>query len=113
MRGISKMVKVKYTVKNGKYEIDIKGHANYNVGNDIVCAACSNLAYTLAAAILNTEGLQTNNTLGIGDSSIVAIPKDSTEQLIVRTLYKAITLGYLQLAKKYPDHVEVKCPHIL
>lgn len=90
--------------------LEVKGHAEFNPGNDIVCSAVSALAYTLAGAIQN---------IGFDDSVFKEKPgdylldikfKDASVKAIDRakTIFEAIYIGIWQIANTYPDNVSVE-----
>lgn len=50
------MTTAKIRIKDGAIiEISVKGHADYNPGNDIVCAGISTLSYTLLNYLRQAE----------------------------------------------------------
>lgn len=50
------MTTAKIRIKGGEIiEISVKGHADYNPGNDIVCAGISTLSYTLLNYLRKAE----------------------------------------------------------
>lgn len=85
--------------------VSAKGHADYNPGNDIVCAAVSAVLQTLEAwvqdsdkaAVLELEKQPGDYKLAYEAKSIAAFEPA-----------RAAYLGLLSLSKSYPDHVCVK-----
>ncbi|RHQ17435.1 ribosomal-processing cysteine protease Prp [Lachnospiraceae bacterium AM48-27BH] len=101
---------VTITSKNEKnrYEWEIKGHAGFKSGNDIVCAAVSAITYTLVQMLLN---MQERNAFGEldylledGYASVKATVRP-THMQEMNTVTETILGGYMLLESKYPDHV--------
>lgn len=90
----------------GRYTIMIDGHSGYNPGNDIVCASCSILTYTLLNALANmdTEEFDTKEY----DGGFVISVKGTRESWpTVKTTIETIMLGYELLQEQYPANVSV------
>ena len=49
------MTTVRIRIKKLTVEVSVKGHADYNPGNDIVCAGISTLSYTLLNYLRQAE----------------------------------------------------------
>jgi len=103
------MIEVRYKKDKGSYEIHLKGHADYNPGNDIVCAAASNLIYTLAAAVANIHDtlITTEVMIGKGDTKVKTTIKCEDIRSKVATMYETILIGYWQLEANYKANVRV------
>lgn len=85
----------------------IDGHSGYNPGNDIVCASCSILTYTLlnALANMNTEEFDSKEY----DEGFVVSVKGTRETWSeVKTVIETIMLGYELLQEQYPANVSVE-----
>lgn len=89
--------------------VTVKGHAGSGPeGHDLVCAAASALALTLAGNVSYMEAQEAVRNvivnLNEGDTEIQCTPyrryKDSVEQI-----YRAICVGFELLATKYPDNI--------
>ena len=89
--------------------VTITGHAGSGPeGHDLVCAAVSALALTLAGnvAYMEAQGAVRNVTtnLGEGNAEIQCSPvrkyKDSAEQI-----FRSICVGFELLATKYPGNI--------
>lgn len=89
--------------------VTVKGHASSGPeGHDLVCAAASALALTLAGNVSYMEAQEAVRNvivnLNEGDTEIQCTPyrryKDSVEQI-----YRAICVGFELLATKYPDNI--------
>ena len=83
---------------NKGYELIIEGHANYNPGNDVVCSACSILAYTLDNT-LSIEVITKSTQISDGYMRI-EIKEDRAKCYIDMT-----AVGYMTLSANYPDNV--------
>jgi len=87
----------------------IQGHAHSaEPGHDLVCAAVSALAYTLAG---NVRELESGGKvrfayarLESGDAEIGCTPKGRWEDT-VRCLFDGVCLGFRLLAQRYPEYV--------
>lgn len=84
----------------GKYTLVVSGHADYNPGNDIVCAACSVLAETLSRT-LDTMGHPHQEKFKSGFARIESSSKEA------EPYFKMAHIGYRALAESYPDHVQI------
>lgn len=109
------MVKAEFFTNkdSGSITLKLSGHAGAaNKGEDIVCAASSILAYTVAQAMqfMYEEGMlhkKPRIKLEPGDSVIVAKPKPDAYAEALHTFFVA-QVGYHLLARNYPQHVEIQ-----
>lgn len=103
------MVEVRFVKGNYGYEeCHIDGHAGYNPGNDIVCAAVSALGFALVGALRNITGIsfrefQTENGIDLAINPFV----DEDNQKISDTVFMTVYVGLKQIEKSYPGHVRV------
>lgn len=79
--------------------ITANGHALYNPGNDIVCSAVSCLMYTLIGYLANSD-IESQYNIDSGNAKVII--KGNAEECV-----KMITVGFLQLEKRYPKNVKV------
>lgn len=104
------MVTAEFTTDNGCICLRVTGHAGAEEkGRDIVCAACSILAYTVAQTLqyMFEEGeLQKKPRLKLedGNTVIIARPRKSFYTEALHTFYVA-QVGYNLLAHSYPQYV--------
>lgn len=93
------MTHIKTKYEGANMRITMTGHAGYNPGNDIVCAAESILMRTLL------EGLEEASTKYDEKEAYVEIvaPVNPVNILIWDTIKK----GYQLLEKKYPQNVKL------
>lgn len=102
------MIAVKITRKDGQYRAVSSGHADYNPGNDIVCASVSTIMFTLMGAVenLTDAGLRHNSVEG-GHIDIRCKPMSETDKYVAALLFNAAIIGVLQVQEKYPDCVQL------
>lgn len=76
----------------------VSGHAQYHPGQDIVCASCSILTYTLEN-VLEIEGIAHKSIIKDGFAEISTTDRRAAEYFYM------VYMGYKTLAENYPDHV--------
>ena len=89
---------------------EIKGHAGYNPGNDIVCSAVSALAYTLAGAVNGIRGIdQITCKDKPGDFLFCVSIKKLSSPIYgkLKTIFLTVYTGINLIAESYPKNVEV------
>lgn len=109
------MIQIKFSKsENGKTIIlEVKGHAGQApIGQDIVCASVSILAYTVAQAVLNMgeQGKlkkKPHIRLDSGDAVITCQPTRNNFSEALHT-FSLAEVGYTLLSDKYPEYVSVK-----
>lgn len=107
------MTKVYLTEREGKLTLKVLGHSGYaNIGQDIVCASCSILAYTVAQFVKTAEKKGDLKSapilkLDIGDAEIVCEPTEDGYNAI-RASYLFSQVGYALLAYNYPKYVSIQ-----
>jgi len=86
--------------------LSVQGHAGYNPGNDIVCAAVSALVQTFEAAAkeFTTDRLESSMQDG---NAVISWPRAPTKELSL--LIDSTCLGLLRMAGSYPDNIKVTC----
>lgn len=104
------MIHVKFEYgENGSLTLRVNGHAGKaEYGQDIVCAAATMLAYTLAQNVSKYRlGLKGRPKIQMkeGDIIIRCRPKDRHRDQL-RLVYETIGEGYRLLAHNYPDAME-------
>ena len=108
------MVKAEFFTnkESGSITLKLTGHAGAEEkGKDIVCAACSILAYTVAQTLqfLYEEGglkKKPHLKLAPGDTVIVAKPNPERYEEALHSFFVA-QVGYSLLAKTYPQYVKL------
>lgn len=110
------MVVAKFTMDEEKRQVSlhVNGHAGQNaLGNDIVCASASMLAYTVAQ---NVKVMQERGCLKYppklkleaGDAIITARAKDDDSFSELVHIYLVMQTGYVLLAHNYPQFAAVE-----
>ena len=102
------MITVKYN--RDALTVSVEGHAqSAQKGQDIVCSAASILTYTIAADIMQMQGIgacSPDISLCDGYAEIVCNPADGYGDVIKLVLDSLMT-GYKLLAKDFPDNISV------
>lgn len=108
------MIKAEFEYNKGEKPsliLRISGHAGAGeIGQDIVCSACSTLAYTLAQTIIVMDSYGNlrkppRTEIESGEGLIVAKPK--AEALQETLHYFCMTyIGYMLLRENYPQYVD-------
>ena len=108
------MVKAEFFTnkESGSITMKLTGHAEQaKKGEDIVCAAASILAYTVAQALqfMYEEGdlqKKPHSKLEEGDTIIIAKPKKDSYEEALHTFFVA-QVGYHLLSHTYPQYVSL------
>lgn len=106
------MVTVKAWKEQNEYRLDIAGHAGYNPGNDIVCAAVSILATTLAQQMQELEDIDAFSAMEcVLEAGNVHIYARVREGRVWRydVLFDTVMTGFQLLNNTFPEHVSVEC----
>lgn len=93
-----------------KFSLTLKGHAgSADIGEDLVCASASILAYTLAQNVKdNKMGCESIKVrLDKGDAEIACTPK-AEYRTGIEIVYRAIVRGYELLQANFPDKISVR-----
>lgn len=86
--------------------LSARGHAGYNPGNDIVCAAVSALVQTFEASAREFTQDAIVSSMEDGNA-VIAWPRAPTKELAL--LIDSLYLGLCRIAAEYPGHVSVSC----
>lgn len=105
------MVKALFWEKNGKIGLRVEGHACHAPkGEDIVCSACSILAYTVAAIVESERGEAFVSapvvSFSDGVAMVVCQPLKTRYKEFLQTFSVAI-VGFELLEKNYPGNVSL------
>ena len=100
------MIRIVY--RRDEHSVRIRGHAGSGEsGHDLVCAAVSILAYTLAAFVLKMEesGSATHSTAALrsGEAEIACTPTQEKSGEITRVM-DAVCEGFAILAEEFPEN---------
>lgn len=97
------MIRVNYLREGERHRLSVQGHAGYAThGNDIVCAGVSGISYALLGYLYNIDCNIAEFRADSGDLLI-----DVTGDQMTAGAFDMALVGYLQIAKKYPQHVDV------
>jgi uncharacterized protein YsxB (DUF464 family) len=102
------MTQIRYTEHGDRIRISVHGHAQYNPGNDVVCAGISTITCQLINYVgaLEENGVVSDTILDEADGHIILCFKVSPGEMEGwHTAWKVISTGYESLASEYPDHV--------
>lgn len=105
------MIVIDFTAKDKdddmtEYVLDIRGHAGYNPGNDIVCSAASMLAETYFMAVLKNVEKISQAYRHPGDYKVVFVTERDDKAADI--VYQTIRTGFKMLAERYPEYVDLK-----
>lgn len=103
------MITVTYFKSHRGYErFTMEGHANFNPGQDIICAAASGLAWALVGVLDNIPELQKHINIQSGSLQVEIVPffEDHKQQLLDMA-FETVIIGLKQIEKKYPDFLNV------
>lgn len=93
---------------NGNHPyLEMTGHAEYNPGNDVVCAGASSIVYTLAGYLSCAGHEPELMQLEPGSARISIDISKSEHRVAIKTAFDMAAIGLLQLEKTYPSHVQV------
>ena len=107
------MMKISFEDKDNTLALTVKGHAGYaDTGQDIVCAAATILAYTVAQAVKDMYGqgrLEKEPYISLkeGNATVRCAPKAETYAEALHTYFVA-QIGYNLLSHNYPDNIKLK-----
>lgn len=105
------MIKIEMMDMDKGYSLAASGHAGYApAGQDIVCAAVSVLAQTLANKVeaAARSGRLLTSCVQHGETFVVqALPKPGPNALMVASWFDFVEEGLRALAEAYPDNVEL------
>lgn len=105
------MIKIEMMDTDKGYSLAASGHAGYApAGQDIVCAAVSVLAQTLANKVeaAARSGRLLTSCVQHGETFVVqALPKPGPNNLMVASWFDFVEEGMRALAEAYPDNVEL------
>lgn len=100
------MIRIVY--RRDGHSVRIRGHAGSGeAGHDLVCAAVSILAYTLASFVLNVEkdgAADSTALLRSGEAEIACTPTKEKRGEVTRGM-DALCEGFAILAEEFPANV--------
>lgn len=100
------MIEAKITIAPPVFSLELNGHAGYNPGNDVVCAAVSAIVYTVAGWVENHRDDLTRvdkHLYSSGKTDILVSGNDKAQ-----AVFEAAAIGLLQIEVRYPCYLRVK-----
>jgi uncharacterized protein YsxB (DUF464 family) len=99
------MVRAKYTVEDNRHTLVVLGHANYGeYGKDIVCAGVSSLVQALIGWIEENYWKAECISVDPKDGEVLIACEGGED---VAAVFYMASIGLLQIADSYPDHVQI------
>ena len=105
------MINITLTETLSYTDLVVKGHAEYNSGNDIVCSAVSCLVCTYADLVRSNDGsgaFMTEHKLNEGNSRVTWTGKSMPLSMYTDFIHK----GFSLLEEAFPDHVKLEYKRI-
>lgn len=100
------MIRVIVEARGRAHCLEMRGHAGFNPGNDIVCAGASAIAYALAGYLHNCgEHLDAMGRENLESGDLYLCCQGDA---CVAAAYEMAAIGLAQLAQRYPGHVTVE-----
>ena len=97
------MIRVNYLREGDTHKLSVQGHAGWSQhGNDIVCAGVSAISFALLG-YLHNAGCDIAEAQADSGNLRVECSGDN----LVAGAFDMAMIGYLQIAKKYPQCVDV------
>lgn len=97
------MIRICLKITENTYRFEASGHADFNPGNDIVCAAVSCLTYTLAKRLKQVGCKIPSDVLGCGCASF-----SFSNNIRTREILKTVKCGFEGLSEEYPENVSLE-----
>lgn len=105
------MTSIRIHNEYGVTYIDIEGHAEYNPGNDIVCAAISTLSYMIINFFQrmydNGELSDFSYTDEPGSIRII-VKRDNQYKIQFRSAMDMFTMGLEMIEEQFPDNLQIE-----
>lgn len=107
------MIEISVYNQGCEVEIEMVGHAGYNPGNDIVCAAASMLGQTFAQNLLDMgyrRELCTMRMDPLDKGQVLAYGKANGTVSAIRleTMADTVITGFKLLAEEFPEHIKLQ-----
>lgn len=101
------MIRIDITETEQEYKLIMSGHADYNPGNDIVCAAASILGQTAVQVMYELEDAGQVEMIHdiVSNGQIYLEVKVAGSESMLFERMKTIRTGFELLSSTYPDHV--------
>lgn len=107
------MIEISVYNRGCEVEIEMTGHAGYNPGNDIVCAAASMLGQAFAQKLLDMgyrREICTMRMDPLDKGKLLAYGKANGTVSTIRleTMADTVITGFKLLAEEFPEYVKLK-----
>ena len=108
------MIRIKTESEDGRYRIELEGHAGYaEEGRDIVCAGISTLYYTLLNRMIDVQEqtLSANvsyNGVPEMEKSYIEIEYEDYIKPEIRIIWDTMMLGFRMMAEQYSRWIKMK-----
>ena len=106
------MTHASFFYRDGSFSAELQGHAEYSPGNDIVCAAISQLAFTFGQLVLQgeKEGKVAVGEVRLepGDTSITFYVHNKKDRHEFLSHLSFFITGMKMLHEEFPDYVAIE-----
>lgn len=104
------MVEVTFTKGSHGFEgMKLLGHAEYDPGNDVVCAGISAVSQALVGTLQNLKNIVFRTKIIESGNILIetGIFLDENVQRVVDAMYLTCFIGLLQIEQGYPEYLKV------
>lgn len=108
------MITIKTESEDGRYRIELEGHAGYaEIGRDIVCAGISTLYYTMLNRMIEVQeqtlsAYVSYNGVPEMDRSYIEVIYDDVIAPEMRIIWDTLMVGFRMMADQYSRWVKLK-----
>ena len=100
------MVDVRFAFSPERYHMQLRGHAGYCPGNDVVCAGVSAIAFSLLGYLTNAgDHIKVMREMRY---EMGRVDIDVTGDDTLDAPFEMAIIGMQEIEKKYPENVHVK-----
>ena len=97
------MTRAVFSRRGERWRVEMNGHADYDPGHDVVCAGCSAIVYALANYLRGVGAERLEERLEPGEVRLEAVGDGA-----VAAAFQMAAVGLEEIARQYPEHVQVK-----
>jgi uncharacterized protein YsxB (DUF464 family) len=98
------MIQADIRIDGNEFSFELQGHAEFNPGNDIVCAGVSAIAYALLGYLENNQDRITDFYENDICSGFICIRLSGADALT--PAFEMAAIGIMQIANQYPENVK-------
>lgn len=103
------MVKVQfYRDRMGFQSMKLEGHAEYNPGQDVVCAGISALAFALVGTLQGMKATFRRRKLDVGMDIEIEPYVYPDDQQVADAVFMTCLTGLRMIEAAHPAHIEIK-----